>query len=331
MSSYETNMLKQPSEWKKLLGNFIPEELNIISYKRIFFVGIGSSYCVARIAEFLWREYVTNTLTKCTTRIIPQPSSCQSFDFVKSSQPLSNDDIAVVFSHRGSNSFSVQALEVAKRLGARTVLVTGIGSPHNSEADIRLDTCSLESSEAFTISVTSALVRIIQWIGLYNRSFLEKFNSTVEVMEEWFPFKVMDMPKFTAKIIIVGDLIREIAAHETAFKIAETSYLPVRSFGLEEFLHGHHLTLDKLSSPVIFSSLLEPRRHALLKYGKAVGCEIICVDEEKFSGPKEFRWLFHLLWGQQLALNLSKQLNTNPDTAREDQHLYRKAKDILKL
>ena len=304
MSSYESNMLKQPSEWKKLLDNFIPEELNIISYKRIFFVGIGSSYCVARIAESLWREYVTNTLAKCTTRSIPQPSSYQSFDFVKSNQPLSNDDIAVVFSHRASNSFSVQALEVAKRLGARTVLVTGIGSPHNPGADIKLETCSLESSEAFTISVTTALVRIIQWIGLYNRSFFEKFKVTVKMMEERFPFKVMDIPKFSAKIIIVGDLIREIVAHETAFKIAETLYLPVRSFGLEEFLHGHHLTLDKLSSLIIFSSLLEPRRHTLMKYGKAVGCETICVDEEKFSGPNEFRWLFHLLWGQQLSTKL---------------------------
>ena len=284
----------------------------------------------ARIAEFLWREYITNTLTKCYTRIISQPSSFQSFDFVKSNQPLSNEDIAVVFSHRWSNSFSVQALEVAKRLGARTFLVTGIGSPHYSGADFRLETCSLENSEAFTISVTSALVRIIQWIGLYNRSFLEKFKATVKVMEGSFPFKIMDMPMYTNKIIIVGDLIHEIVAHETAFKIAETAYLPVRSFGLEEFLHGHHLTLDKLSSLVIFSSLLEPGRHTLMKYGKAVGCETISVDEEKFSRPKEFRWLFHVLWGQQLALDLSKQLNTNPDTAREDQRLYREAREILK-
>jgi hypothetical protein len=67
-----------------------------------------------------------------------------------------------------------------------------------------------------------------------------------------------------------------------------------------------------------------------MKYGKAVGCETISVDEEKFSGPKEFRWLFHVLWGQQLALDLSKQLNTNPDTAREDQRLYREAREILK-
>jgi glucosamine 6-phosphate synthetase-like amidotransferase/phosphosugar isomerase protein len=170
----------------------------------------------------------------------------------------------------------------------------------------------------------------VQWIGLYNGSFLEKFKATVKVMEESFPFKIMDIPKYTNKIIIVGDLIREIAAHETAFKIAETAYLPVRSFGLEEFLHGHHLTLDKLSSLVIFSSLLEPRRHTLMRNGKAVGCETICVDEEKFSGPKEFGWLFHILWGQQLALDLSKLLNTNPDTAREDQHLYREAREILK-
>jgi glucosamine 6-phosphate synthetase-like amidotransferase/phosphosugar isomerase protein len=39
-------------------------------------------------------------------------------------------------------------------------------------------------------------------------------------------------------------MIREAVAHEVALKISETSYLPVRSFGLEEFLHGPRVTLD---------------------------------------------------------------------------------------
>jgi glucosamine 6-phosphate synthetase-like amidotransferase/phosphosugar isomerase protein len=38
--------------------------------------------------------------------------------------------------------------------------------------------------------------------------------------------------------VLVGDLIHEIVAQEVATKISETSYLPVRSFGLEELLHG---------------------------------------------------------------------------------------------
>ena len=330
MTLYETNIINQPAEWKRLLAISIPSELKTIDYGKIVFVGIGSSYCVARIAEFLWRAYVMDTLINDSPKII-EPLSVQSFDFVRSYHAISSNDMVVVFSHRAGKTISMQALEAAKNYGARTVLITGIGSPPNPKADFRLETCLQETSEAFTISVTSAITRIIQWIGLYDRSIVKKFRATIKVIEEQLPFKIKKLPKFTTNLVIVGDLIREVVGYETAFKLAETTYLPVRSFGLEEFLHGHHLTLDKLSSLVIFSSLLESRRHTLIKYAKAVGCEVISIDEEKFSTPKEFRWLAQLVWGQQLASALSKQMNTNPDTAREDQYIYRKAKNLLRL
>jgi fructoselysine-6-P-deglycase FrlB-like protein len=328
MTFYETNIINQPAEWKRLLDTPIPAELKTISYRKIVFVGIGSSYCVARIAEFLWRAYITNALINDTLATI-DAMSVESFDFVKSHHAISNNDVVVVFSHRASKTFSMQALEAAKNNGARTVLITGIGSPLNAKVDFRLETCLHENSEAFTISVTSAIIRIIQWIGLYNRSFVEKFRTTIKVMEKQLPFKIRKLPRFTSNLVVVGDLIREIVAYETAFKLAETTYLPVRSFGLEEFLHGHHLTLDRLSSLVIFSSLVQSRSHTLRNYAKAVGCEVISVDEEKFSTPKEFRWLAQLVWGQQLASVLSKHMDTNPDTAREDQYTYRKAKNLL--
>ena len=35
--------------------------------------------------------------------------------------------------------------------------------------------------------------------------------------------------------MIVGDLIREAVAHEVSLKISETCYLPIRSFGLEQY------------------------------------------------------------------------------------------------
>jgi glucosamine 6-phosphate synthetase-like amidotransferase/phosphosugar isomerase protein len=92
-------------------------------------------------------------------------------------------------------------------------------------------------------------------------------------------------------LVIVGDLIREIAAHEIALKISETSYLPVKSYGLEEFLHGPRVTLDKNTSLVIFSSLEEPRREVLINYARIIGCEVLDMNEEIFDLPKGFGWL----------------------------------------
>jgi fructoselysine-6-P-deglycase FrlB-like protein len=183
---------------------------------------------------------------------------------------------------------------------------------------------------AFTISLTSAITRITQWIGMYNAVFLERFKDAINVLEKELPFKV-HLPKFFDNLVIVGDLIREVIAHEVALKISETSYLPVRSFGLEEFLHGPRVTLDNKTSLIIFSSVQEPRRAALINYAKTIGCEILDIHDNLFALQSEFRWLAQLLWGQQLALELSRILRTNPDTTKTDQHLYNEAKKALTL
>lgn len=75
---------------------------------------------------------------------------------------MPNNDIVVVFSHRGTKTFSMQALEIAKNYGATTILVTGIGSPPNNNAYFRIEICAQENCGAFTISLISAITRIIQ-------------------------------------------------------------------------------------------------------------------------------------------------------------------------
>jgi len=235
---------------------------------RIIFVGIGSSYWAARFSEFLWREFVN-----------PDSISLQSYDFVRSKYLISANDIFVVFSHRGTKTFSIQSLDLAKKSGATTVLITGLGSPENltsttttsgtTTPDIRIETCAQENCGAFTISLTSALVRMIQWPGLLNKNIVEKFKQTIDNIA--LPMKMAVLPKFLGNLVIVGDLIREVVAHEVALKISETCYIPVRSFGLEQFLHGPRVTIDRQSSLVAFISVTEPRKDSSIKYAETIG------------------------------------------------------------
>lgn len=158
-SLYKLNILNQLEEWKRLLKSPLPSAIYTINptKRRIVFVGIGSSYWDARFSEFLRREFV-----------YPDCISLQSYD-VGSKYLISPNDIFVVFSHRGTKTFSIQSLDVARKSRATTVLVTGLGSPENLSSsttpDIRIETCAQENCGAFTISLTSALVRMIQWIG----------------------------------------------------------------------------------------------------------------------------------------------------------------------
>lgn len=279
--------MNQLEEWKRILDSPLPSALYTINptKRRLVFVGIGSSYWAARFSEFLWREFVN-----------PGCISLESYDFVRSKYLISANDIFVVFSHRGTKTFSIQSLDIAKKSGATTVLVTGLGSPDNftpttpaATPDIRIETCAQENCGAFTISLTSALVRMIQWIGLSTKDIVKTLKQTIDNIA--FPMKMEEyvLPKFLGNLVIVGDLIREVVAHEVALKISETCYIPVRSFGLEQFLHGPRVTLDKQSSLVAFTSMTEARKDSLIKYAETIGAEVVEINEKTFNGvSKEF-------------------------------------------
>lgn len=256
---YETNILNQPLQWRRILEVPLPSRLAILDFKRIYFVGIGSSFWVAKITEFLWREYAQRDAI-----------TIHSYDFVNSKYFVSTNDVVVVFSHRGTKTFSRRALEIAKeQYNATTVLITGLQSPIsiNTNADIRIETCTQENCGAFTISITSALIRILQWIDIFSKGLIERFRIWLESFK--LPFSIQSLPKFHGKLIVVGDLIREAIAHEVAFKISETSYLPVRSYGLEQILHSPRVTLDKDTSIIAFTSKSQDRHNSLIKYANA--------------------------------------------------------------
>jgi len=319
---YETNILNQPLEWKRILDVPLPSGLCTLDFKRIYFVGIGSSFWIAKIAEFLWREYV-----------LMDAITVHSYDFVNSKYFVCANDVVVVFSHRGTKTFSKRALEIAKtHYGATTVLITGLQSPISTNTDIRIETCPQENCGAFTISITSAIVRILQWINMYSRGLIDRFRIWLESFR--LPFNIERLPKFHRKLIVVGDLVREAIAHEVALKISETSYLPVRSYGIEQILHGPRVTLDKETSIIAFTSSSQDRQDSLIKYASTVGAELIEINDEwqhqSFTPSlKEFSWLAQLVWGQQLALQLARKVGTNPDTVRKDQSIYAEAgKDV---
>lgn len=320
---YESNILNQPNEWKKILDVPLPPELSILDFKRIYFIGIGSSFWVAKIAEFLWREYVHMDAI-----------AINSYDYVNSEYFVQENDVVTVFSHRGTKTFSRRALEIAKqRYGATTVLITGLQSQIPTNAvDIRIETCPQENCGAFTISLTSAIIRILQWIDIFSNVLIDRFRTWLETLR--LPYNIQRLPNFPNNLILVGDLIREAIAHEVALKISETSYLPVRSYGTEQFLHGPRVTLDKESSLIAFTSTSEDRQDSLIRYANAIGAELIEINDNKQSFdslPNEFNWLAQLVWGQQLALELAKKLGTNPDTVRRDQSIYSNAGKEISL
>src|SRR5690242_13320371 len=86
-SRYEKNISLQPELIRQIMAAPLPSWMEELKKKRLFFVGVGSSYHVAQISSALWRRHVS-----------PQVAAVHSFEFVNSSQPLAAGDVVVLLS-----------------------------------------------------------------------------------------------------------------------------------------------------------------------------------------------------------------------------------------
>lgn len=100
--------------------------------------------------------------------------------------------------NKWSKTFSIQVLEAAKKSGATTILITGSGSPDNTAVDIKIETCPQRELWRFTISLTSAIVRISQWIALFDNEIIERFRDTIENIK--LPIKIQRLPTYVTTL-----------------------------------------------------------------------------------------------------------------------------------
>ena len=256
------------------------------------------------------------TLVTRNRRWIARSRLRDCFDFARLAQPVGKGDVVVLLSHRGTKSYTVEATAVARKLGAATVGITGVGSPWKEGLTYRIEACEPEDTGAFTKSMTSTLAWIIRWI---NAPAL-----TEEVLEACGRIQGgPGFPKVKADtdVVLLGDLEREWVAREIALKLQEAAYLRARPFGLEEFLHGPRISVDAKSVVVAFTSA-EPRWQTVRDYLKTIEVRLVEVPGA---------WLEQLFWGQRFTAGACLQLDIDPDLLRADDPRYKKAREKLSL
>jgi fructoselysine-6-P-deglycase FrlB-like protein len=281
--------------------------------RRMFFVGIGSSFHAAQIARWLWRRHVS-----------PQAFAVHSFDFVRLPEPVGPGDVVVLLSHRGNKSFSVEAAGMAHHLGAVTVGITGQGSSWRENLVHRLEASEMEDTGAFTKSLTCTLAWIARWID--DSRLIEGLREACARFEQGPPFPRV---REGQDVILVGDMVREWVAWEISLKLQEAAYLPARAFGLEEFLHGPRISAGEKSLVIGFTDALEPRWQALRDYLRTV--EVCFLEVATDHWHPGAAWLGQLFWGQRLTLEVCHQLGIDPDSLRSQDPRYRQAREKLSL
>ncbi len=109
----------------------------ILKRRRLHLVGIGTSWHAALVAEFWMREVGGWHY---------QAKAWNAAEFVAYPPPLGTEDAVVIITHSGAKGSPLQALDMAKKVGALTIcLSSSEAEPTVQHADLVLQTCEREN------------------------------------------------------------------------------------------------------------------------------------------------------------------------------------------
>ena len=304
MSRFEANVRAQPALAAAALAAPAPAWLKPPKGRKIFFVGVGTNHHAAQLAAWLWSGAGFDA------------RAVHAYDFVARPYRLGRGDLGVFLSHRGgSKSYTVVAEAMARRAGATTVAVCGAGAVWKGPTR-RLETCALEDTGAYTKSFTTTMAWLLRWAG--KPSLLAPLRALPKSMS-WgpeFPAVRRDMD-----LVFLGDGLREWVAKEGALKLLEAAHLRVRAYGLEEFLHGPHISVGEGAVVVGFATPGEKRWDAARRWLATTGVPFLKVESAD--------WLAQVVWAQRFTVSACRSLGIGPDLLRSDDERYARAKAEL--
>jgi glucosamine--fructose-6-phosphate aminotransferase (isomerizing) len=224
--------------------------------RRLHLVGIGTSWHAALVAHHWFQQLAPEG---------PEAHAWHSFEFCAYPPPLGRDDAVIVISHRGTKTYSFQALELAQSRGAYTVAITATNpGPRIQVADAHLTTVEQERSAAFTVSYTAALtvlalLALALALGRQASDATRDANGAARLREQ-----LEAVPAAVAQVLAGETAIQETArrfqdcqrfisvgwgpntgnAYEVALKLKETSAVDSEGIQVEQLLHGPFCSVD---------------------------------------------------------------------------------------
>jgi glucosamine--fructose-6-phosphate aminotransferase (isomerizing) len=331
----------------------IEEAVHAAAGKRRFvFIGIGTSLNAAFICE-RWMRFHSGGRASARAE--------QSFEFVHYPLALGAEDVAIVITHTGTTTKSVEALRAAKGMGAMTIAVTGQKSGDGIQAaDFHIETCEQEVAFAYTKSYTTALAALAKYVlGVLEERNLIKDSTGADAALEKVPslmrqalrseIKVREIAKQVAekqRIVFLGSGTCWATATEAALKIKETSYIAAEGFETEEILHGPFSEIDSRGAMVamLTGEPADERARTILRAAGELGMLRVAVATPDASRdvaaehvvvlPETPVWLapfIHLVPLQLLTYYIALARGVNADSGRQDQEAHARAHKVYKL
>jgi glutamine---fructose-6-phosphate transaminase (isomerizing) len=271
-SGYETFMLKeiyeQPEAVAETLGDRVRHgtlvleslgmtEEQLRNLRRIVIVAAGTSYHAGVVGRYMIEEWA---------RLPVEPDIAS--EWIYRNPVLSKDTLVIGISQSGESRDTVNAIKLARDLGARTLAITNLmGSQITREAESVLYTrCGLEIGVAASKTFT-AQVALLALIGLK----LAQVRKTLPPEEvKTILDQLYELPEKIRQFLDGAHPIDEIAerlydkqfflylgrhiglpvALEGALKLKEISYIPTDAYSAGEMKHGPIALLEE-GTPVV--------------------------------------------------------------------------------
>ncbi|MDX6512965.1 MAG: hypothetical protein QOE36_2469 [Gaiellaceae bacterium] len=269
---YETFMLKeiyeQPEAVRETIGDRVRHghlvleslgltEMEVRNLRRIVIVACGTSYHAGVVGRYIMEEWA---------RLPVEPDIAS--EWIYRNPVLSKDTLVIGISQSGESRDTVNAVKLARELGARTLAITNLmGTQITREAEAVLYTrCGLEVGVAASKTFT-AQVALLSLIALK----LAEVRRTLPAQDiEFILDKLYELPDKIAQFLDGDHPIEEIAqrfydrpfflylgrhiglpvALEGALKLKEISYIPTDAYSAGEMKHGPIALLEP-GTPVV--------------------------------------------------------------------------------
>jgi glutamine---fructose-6-phosphate transaminase (isomerizing) len=269
---YETFMLKeiyeQPEAVRETIGDRVRHgelvldalgmtETEIQNLRRIVIVASGTSYHAGVVGRYIIEEWA---------RVPVEPDI--SSEWIYRNPVLSKDTLVIGISQSGESRETVNAIKLARDLGARTLAITNLmGTQITREAETVLYTrCGMEvgvaASKTFTAQaallalVALKLAQVRKTLPADEIEFiLDRLYELPEKIEQFLdgdhPIEEIaqrfcDQPFF----LYLGRHIGLPVALEGALKLKEISYIPTEAYSAGEMKHGPIALLER-GTPVV--------------------------------------------------------------------------------
>ena len=308
MSEMRKTMESQPEQLARLLADPAPAESAAarLAGRRLLLIGIGTSWHAAQHGVWMLREAGV------------EAEAAHAADVAPYERPIDAGEGVIVLSHTGSTGYSMQMLERARKAGAETLHVSGIGSGGE------LETVAAEPSYAYTASHTGALLRLAQIATALGAQLgpLEGVPERVAAVLER-PGPLIDAPDRLVELIGAGP--NAWTAQEGALKIREAAYVAAEGLSSEQFFHGPSVALDQQDTLVVLDGggPAAERTEAIAGAVEATGARVVRFSERELGEALSVFPLTVVV--QRIAAELAEARRVSPDRFRFEQDPRREA------